>query len=786
MSDHNNVQLSVLSQNEPRPGENTYTRREHGGNNLRPDIKQLRTPLKRNISELFDSTPNVEDDGGSEDAKTPIRTSGDSALEKPSVFSLDPSQNTLSAADSGKVVVQAEAQVDQGEKFGMWDGVFARCLLNIFGVIMFLRVPWMVAYAGLFNALLIIMISVSITGISATSLSAISTNGIVANGGAYYMISRSLGAQFGGAIGLMFYIANAVGCPMYLVGFAETIVGMSGGNTLMVDGWDLQIVGILSLLLIGIICFAGLKYVVKFQLALLGLLVLSILAFIIGAFIPTLHTSFPAWTSPGTQNFGPDWNRDSAYKGKNMNGTLVTLECAFTPPGTTDKIMLSASDMLQRIDGTVTFGSVLAVFFPAVTGIMAGANISGDLKDPSYAIPKGTNLALIVSTSIYILLAMIVALVGLRSVPGLAIGAECPFGGIYHDYLFMARVALWPPIVYAGIFASTLSSAIASLVGAPRILQAVAQDKLFPGLEVFGKGVGKSNEPMAAYALTSAITVACIIIGDLNAIAPLITNFFMASYALTNLAVYEASASKSPGWRPTFKYYNKWLSLFGTFLCLGFMLFLNVWMTFFTVMIGILLYILVGKVAPDVNWGSSGEGAKYIMAYRSLRSLAATQQHVKNWRPQLLAIVNGSFDASEQQQNIDNGLIMLLRDLRKGHGLAMVGAVVNSNNSTSEIDGGIDPQALMKMNHRKDELKQQLENYKIKGFAEVVHASNERKGVYSMLQVAGIGTMRPNTLIVSFREDWHKMPYEQIREYVGMIGDAFDFGYGEFSCNLVY
>ena len=291
---------------------------------------------------------------------------------------------------------------------------------------------------------------------------------------------------------------------------------------------------------------------------------------------------------------------------------------------------------------------------------------------------------------------------------------------------------------------------------------------------------------MAAYALTTAITVACIIIGDLNAIAPLITNFFMASYALTNLAVYEASASKSPGWRPTFKYYNKWLSLFGTFLCFGFMLFLNVWMSFFTVMIGILLYILVGKVAPNVNWGSSGEGAKYIMAYRSLRSLAATQQHVKNWRPQLLAIVNGTSGASEQQDDADNGLIMLLRDLRKGHGLAMVGAVVNSNDSTSETDGGIDPQALMKMSERKEELKQQLDNYKIKGFAEVVHASNERKGVYSMLQVAGIGTMRPNTLIVSFREDWYKMPYEQIKEYVGMIGDAFDFGYGKFSYNLVY
>ena len=199
------------------------------------------------------------------------------------------------------------------------------------------------------------------------------------------------------------------------------------------------------MILIAIICFAGLKYVVKFQWPCLDCWCCHTCLHN-RRFIPSLHTNFSAWTSPGTQNFWPDWNRDAAYKSTDLNRTL---ECAYTRPGTTDTIMLSASDMLQQIDGTVTFGSVLAVFFPAVTGIMAGANISGDLKDPSYAIPKGTNLALIVSTAIYILLAIIVALIGLRSVPGLVNGTECPFGGIYHDYLFMARV-FWPPIVTLG------------------------------------------------------------------------------------------------------------------------------------------------------------------------------------------------------------------------------------------------------------------------------------------------------------------------------------------------
>lgn len=762
-----NVELSILSQHEPRPGENTYSRRDEKGY-ARPNIQDLRMPMQKlqRVGDLFNDEP-------SESADTANDVDADSLLSSP----IKPNPRTNSyvepprpSKEEASPAETSAANAQLATKFGMWDGVFARCLLNIFGVIMFLRIPWMVAYAGIWHSLFIILASVSITTISATSLSAICTNGLVANGGAYYMISRSLGPEYGGAIGVMFFFANAVACPMYLIGFAETIVGMNDSDqAIIAEGWDLQLFGILSLLFICIICFAGLKYVIKFQLGLLGLLILSILAFIIGCFIE--HPELPGYGGINANNWNPDWNHATAYVGPVVNGTQTTLLCPHQAPGATSVQKVSAGDTLGIIDSSVTFGIVLAVFFPAVTGIMAGANISGDLKDPSYAIPTGTNLALFVSTIIYCMLTVLVGISGVRSVAGIVTGTDCPFGGLFHDSLYMARVSVWPPIVYAGIFASTLSSAIASLVGAPRILQAVAKDKLFPGISFLEKGYGVNNEPIAAYIVTIIITVACCLIGNLNAIAPLITNFFMGSYALTNLACYQASDSRSPGWRPTFKYYNKWVSLFGVFICIGFMLFLNVWMSFFTIVIGMILYTIVKKISPDVNWGSAGAGAKYIVAHRNLLSLKKAKDHVKNWRPQVLAIVNE--DGTEEEDKV---MVSLVRELKKGHGVNIIGSIVTGDLSA---DGGLNPALVEKAGAKKNQLESIIQSTKTKAFAQVACDISLRSGVRAMVQMSGLGdAIKPNTFILPFKDDWASMSPADLANYVGMIGDAFDCGYG--------
>ena len=169
----------------------------------------------------------------------------------------------------------------------------------------------------------------------------------------------------------------------------------------------------------------------------------------------------------------------------------------------------------------------------------------------------------------------------------------------------MNVISAWGPIIYAGCFAATLSSAISSLEGAPRVLQALAKDKLFPYIETFSVGYGNNNSPIRGYIAVFAVSLICILIGDLNLIAGLQSNFFVAAYALVNFSVFHASVTKSPGWRPGFKYYNKWLSLVGTVLCIAVMFFMDWHAALTTFIIIIILYVCVCVRKPQANWGSS-------------------------------------------------------------------------------------------------------------------------------------------------------------------------------------
>uniref|UniRef100_A0A670JW76 Solute carrier family 12 member 2 n=1 Tax=Podarcis muralis TaxID=64176 RepID=A0A670JW76_PODMU len=620
---------------------------------------------------------------------------------------------------------------------GAWLPV--RCMLNIWGVMLFIRLSWIVGQAGIGLAVLVIAMATVVTTITGLSTSAIATNGFVRGGGAYYLISRSLGPEFGGAIGLIFAFANAVAVAMYVVGFAETVVELlKEHNLIMLDQMnDIRIIGAITIVVLLGISVAGMEWEAK---------VIAIVDFIIGTFIP-----FESKKSKGFfgyqgeifyENFGPDFREEE------------------------------------------TFFSVFAIFFPAATGILAGANISGDLADPQLAIPKGTLLAILITTVVYMGIAVSVGACVVRDATGSIndtfVGeltncttaacklnfdfsscekGGCPYG-LMNNFQVMSMVSGFAPLISAGIFSATLSSALASLVSAPKIFQALCKDNIYPGFLMFAKGYGKNNEPLRGYLLTFLIALGFILIAELNVIAPIISNFFLASYALINFSVFHASLAKSPGWRPAFKYYNMWVSLVGAILCCIVMFVINWWAALLTYVIVLGLYIYVTYKKPDVNWGSSTQALTYLNALQHAVRLTGVEDHVKNFRPQCL-VMSGAPSSRP-------ALLHLVHAFTKNVGLMICG----------HIHMGPRRQAMKELSTDLPRYQRWLIKNKMKAFYAPVHAEDLRDGAQYLMQAAGLGRMKPNTLVLGFKKDWQSADMNDVDTYINLLHDAFDFQYG--------
>uniref|UniRef100_A0A3B3YA25 Solute carrier family 12 member 2 n=1 Tax=Poecilia mexicana TaxID=48701 RepID=A0A3B3YA25_9TELE len=630
-------------------------------------------------------------------------------------------------------------------KFGWVKGVLVRCMLNIWGVMLFIRMSWIVGQAGIGLTIAIILMATLVTTITGLSTSAIATNGFVRGGGAYYLISRSLGPEFGGSIGLIFAFANAVAVAMYVVGFAETVVEMlSDVDALMTDELnDIRIVGTLTVILLLGISVAGMEWEAKAQIVLLVILLAAIANYFLGTFIPVDNKEpkgfFGYHTAILFENFGPDFREEE------------------------------------------TFFSVFAIFFPAATGILAGANISGDLADPQSAIPIGTLLAILVTGLTYVAVAVSAGSCIVRDATGdhndtvsdtvNCTDAACTLGydfsickeggcqyGLMNDFQVMSLVSYFGPLITAGIFSATLSSALASLVSAPKVFQALCKDNIYPGLGIFAKGYGKNNEPLRGYVLTFCIGLAFILIAELNIIAPIISNFFLASYALINFSVFHASLANSPGWRPSFKYYNMWVSLAGAVLCCVVMFVINWWAALVTLLIILALYIYVGYKKPDVNWGSSTQALIYNQALTHCLNLSSVEDHVKNFRPQCLVLAG--------YPNSRPALLQLVHSFTKNVSLMVCGHVRTVRTALSDLS-----QDYVRC-------RRWLIKKRIKAFYSPVFADNLRHGAQLLLQAVGLGRLKPNTLVMGFKNNWSDGNMRDVENYINTIHDAFDLQFG--------
>ncbi|XP_054270805.1 bumetanide-sensitive sodium-(potassium)-chloride cotransporter-like [Macrosteles quadrilineatus] len=628
-------------------------------------------------------------------------------------------------------VAESEAAI----KFGWIKGVLVRNLLNIWGVMLFLRLSWVVGQAGILEGIFLILSTTVVTGITSLSMSAICTNGLIKGGGTYFMISRSLGPEFGASIGLIFSLANAVACAMYTVGFCESLLDLLRMYEVsIVDGGvqDMRIIGCVTILLLLCIVVIGMEWEAKTQMGLLVILVLAIADFFIGSFI------------------GP---KSDEVKAKGFLGLSVSL--------VKDNLM---SDYRPVKGENHDFFSVFAVFFPAASGFLAGANISGDLRDPTGALPKGTILSIVITTTSYVVMAFMMGASVLRDASGKVeeyfagnftdcATRKCDYG-LQNNFQVVELVSVFGPLIFAGCFAATLSSALASLVSAPKVFQALCKDKLYPYVEFFGKGYGKNHEPIRGYVLTFFIAICLILVGDLNAIAPLISNFFLAAYALINFSTFHASLIKPIGWRPTFKYYNCWLSLLGSVLCCVVMFLISWAMALFTFAAMLTLYLLVAYRKPDVNWGSSTQAQIYHSALASVHQLSRVEDHVKNYRPQILVFCG--------LPSTRPPLIDFAHLITKNVSLLACANIIKVP---------VSQKVQMLLSHK---ARSWLLSHKIKAFYSQIDGCAFQEGARALMAACGLGKLKPNIVLLGYKSDWATCDRTELTMYFNTVHKALD------------
>ncbi|KAM4614530.1 solute carrier family 12 member 3 [Discoglossus pictus] len=634
-------------------------------------------------------------------------------------------------------------------RFGWIKGVMIRCMLNIWGVILYLRLPWITAQAGIALTWLIIFMSVTVTSITGLSISAISTNGKVKSGGTYFLISRSLGPELGGSIGLIFAFANAVAVAMHTVGFAETVRDLlkDYDSTIVDPVNDIRIIGIITVTILLGISLAGMEWEAKAQVLFFIVIMISFVNYLIGTIIPATEEKqakgfFSYRADIFADNFVPRWRGPDGH-----------------------------------------FFGMFSIFFPSATGILAGANISGDLKDPAVAIPKGTLMAIFWTTISYLIISATIGSCVIRDASGSlndtitmgasdCIGLGCGYGwnftdcaekqnckyGLINQYQAMSMVSGFAPLVTAGIFGATLSSALACMVSAPKVFQCLCKDNLYPLIGFFGKGYGKNNEPIRGYLLTFLIACAFILIGELNTIAPIISNFFLCSYSLINFSCFHASITNSPGWRPSFRYYSKWASLFGAVVSVVIM-FLLAWESAL-IAIGIVIFLLgyVLYKKPEANWGSSVQAGSYNMALSHCVALNQVEEHIKNFRPNCLVLIG--------PPNFRPALVDFVGTFTKNHSLMICGNVIIGPRKQKIPE--LNPEGHIRW----------LNKRKIKSFYTGIIADDLRSGAQMLMQATGLGQMRPNVLFMGYKKNWQSAHPRNVENYMGILHDAFDFSFG--------
>ncbi|MDQ7026204.1 MAG: amino acid permease [Anaerolineae bacterium] len=585
-------------------------------------------------------------------------------------------------------------------RFGTFAGVFTPNVLTILGLILFLRMEYVVGQAGLWGALVIVALGNTISLLTGLSLSAIATNMTVRAGGNYYIISRSLGLEVGGAIGIPLYLSQAISIAFYVIGFTESLLTVE-----YFTQFDPRLISTIITFAFVLIAYIGADFALKIQYFIFAVLLFGLGSFFIG----------------GIAGFGS------------------AISPALSP----------------NFSEGVSFWIVFAIFFPAVTGIEVGVSLSGDLANPSHSIPRGTILSIIFTAAVY---------VGVTILMAYNLSSEELLG----DTLAMGRIAILPQAVLAGVWASTLSSALGSILAAPRTLQAIANDNVVP--KHLASTLGSKTEPRMAVLVSGVIALIVIWAGDLNAVAPIISMFFLNTYGMVNLTSAIEKLVDNPSFRPRFRI-PWWVSLLGAVGCYAVMLLINLPATIVAIVVSYGFFIYLQRRSMQATWGDVRSGVWFALSRWALLQLEQSRWTVKNWRPNIIVFTG--------QPHNRQPLVEVAKWLSLGQGLVTFFQLIVGD-AHELAQSGIRETA-------RKAIQDYIAGHRIVAFAEADIVPDFRTGATILAQGHGIGGITANSILMGWSgtAEGRAMQMAMLRDLVALhksvmfLSHADDKGFGK-------
>lgn len=565
-----------------------------------------------------------------------------------------------------KTVKRGLRLTSRDEKLGTFIGVFTPSILTILGVILFLRTGWVVGNVGLLGALQIVIIANLVTLVTALSVSAIATNMKVGTGGAYFMISRSLGIEVGTAIGIPLFLAMAFSVTLYAFGLAESI-------EVVWEGAPQRPIAALTILVVAILAARGAGAALRLQLPIMVGVALSLVALVYGVV-----------TNP------------------------------------TESVSLT-----DTVANPEAFWSVFAVFFPAVTGILAGVSLSGDLKKPQKSIPVGSIAAVLAGFVVYL------------SVPVLLALAATPDELAKNSLIWFDLAGPLGFVILWGLWGAIFSSAVGSVLGAPRTLDAMVDDRVIP--RVFGRRIWLIQGPGVPLVITFGLALAGVALGNMNSVAPILTMFFLAAYGTINLVAGVERLSGDPSYRPRLRV-PWWLSIAAAIACFWVMFLINPIALAVALVVEFGIYVVIRRRALNAPWGDLRRGALMSLIRRTVVQLRQLPQDPRNWRPNILLF---SGDVSRRED-----LVRIASWLVHDRGILTVAKLTVGD--VGELASTLDTEL--------EGLEADLGSMGVVAFAEVDIVPTYEKGAVTVAQSNGIAGIESNTVMIGWSDKVDRQP----------------------------